>query len=77
VLILRETPLHAGHCKLLYDVSLLGAIVAPPVPAFYNRPTSLDDVINHSVGRALDLFDIDYRKIKRWRGPDVPARAAN
>ena len=68
VLMLRETPLHAGHCKLLWDVSNIGAIVAPPVPAFYNRPATLDEVITHSVGRVLDLFDIDYRKLQRWHG---------
>ena len=68
VLMVRETPLHAGHCKLLWDASNIGAIVAPPVPAFYNRPTTLDEVITHSVGRVLDLFEIDYRKLQRWNG---------
>lgn len=68
VLMPRETPLHAGHCKLLYEAAMLGAIIAPPVPALYNRPKSLDDVINHSVGRVLDLFDIDTGMLKRWKG---------
>ncbi len=68
VLMPRETPLHAGHCKLLYEAAMLGAVIAPPVPALYNRPETLDDVINHSVGRVLDLFDIDTSMLKRWRG---------
>lgn len=69
VLMVRETPLHSGHCKLLYEASLLGAILAPPTPAFYNRPSNLDDIINHSVGRILDLFDLDTNVVKRWEGP--------
>ncbi|MDD5176878.1 MAG: UbiX family flavin prenyltransferase [Sterolibacterium sp.] len=68
VLMVRETPLHTGHCKLLYEASMLGAILAPPMPAFYNRPTSLDDIINHSIGRMLDLFDIETTAVKRWEG---------
>ncbi len=68
VLMPRETPLHAGHCKLLYEAATLGAVIAPPVPAMYNRPRTLDDVINHTVGRVLDLFDIDTGMLKRWSG---------
>lgn len=68
VLMLRETPLHAGHCKLMLDAANMGVILAPPVPAFYNRPESLDDIINHSVGRVLDLFDIDAKVVHRWTG---------
>jgi 4-hydroxy-3-polyprenylbenzoate decarboxylase len=68
VLMPRETPLHTGHCKLLYEASQLGAIIAPPMPAFYTRPESLDDLVNHSVGRVLDLFGLDTGKLKRWRG---------
>jgi 4-hydroxy-3-polyprenylbenzoate decarboxylase len=64
----RETPLHSGHCKLLLEASNLGAIVAPPVPAFYTRPLSVDDIVTHNVGRVLDLFEIDYPHIHRWRG---------
>ena len=66
VLMLRETPLHAGHLKNALAVTEMGAIVAPPVPAFYTRPETVDDVINQSVARALDLFDIDTPDIKRW-----------
>lgn len=68
VLMPRETPLHTGHCKLLFEASQMGIFIAPPVPAFYNRPTTLDDIINHSVGRVLDLFDIDTSIVKRWSG---------
>ncbi|MFA7268270.1 MAG: UbiX family flavin prenyltransferase [Sterolibacterium sp.] len=69
VLMVRESPLHTGHCKLLWEASLLGAVIAPPMPAFYNRPETLDDIVSHSVGRVLDLFDIDTTAVKRWDGP--------
>ncbi len=69
VLMPRETPLHVGHCKLLYEASQMGIFISPPVPAFYNRPQTLDDIINHSVGRVLDLFDINIQIVKRWSGP--------
>ena len=68
VLMPREVPLHTGHCKLLYEASQLGAIIAPPMPAFYNKPQTIDDIINHSVSRVLDLFDIDTGKTPRWDG---------
>ena len=67
VLVARETPLHTIHLRNLVTVSELGAIVAPPMPAFYNKPKTLDDVIDHTVGRLLDLFGLDTGKIKRWR----------
>jgi 4-hydroxy-3-polyprenylbenzoate decarboxylase len=66
VLVTRETPLHTIHLRNLVTVSELGAIVAPPMPAFYNKPKTLDDVIDHTVGRLLDLFDLDTGKVKRW-----------
>ncbi len=69
VLVTRETPLHTGHCKLLYEASQLGAIIAPPVPALYNRPQTVDDIINHTVGRVIDLFGLDAGIVKRWGGP--------
>lgn len=69
VLMPRESPLHTGHCKLLYEASQLGAIIAPPMPAFYSLPQTLDDLVNHSVGRVLDLFDLDAGILKRWEGP--------
>jgi len=64
----RESPLHAGHCRLLYEASKLGAIIAPPMPAMYNSPKTIDDIINHTVGRVLDQFDIDLGITKRWKG---------
>lgn len=70
VLMPRESPLHVGHCKLLYEASQLGAVIAPPMPAFYSDPQSIDDLINHSVGRILDLFDMDAGIVKRWEGPN-------
>jgi len=66
VLVTRETPLHAIHLRNMTTLAEMGAIIAPPVPAFYNRPQSLDDVIDHTVGRVLDLFDLDTGKVKRW-----------
>ena len=66
VLVARETPLHAIHLRNMVTLAEMGAIIAPPVPAFYNKPESLDDVIDHAVGRVLDLFDIDTGKVKRW-----------
>ena len=68
VIMPRETPLHAGHCKLFHEASLLGAIIAPPIPAFYNRPQTIDDIVNASIGRVLDLFDMDPGLVKRWSG---------
>jgi 4-hydroxy-3-polyprenylbenzoate decarboxylase len=68
VLVPREMPLHEGHCRLMYQASRMGAIIAPPMPAFYNDPKTVDDVINHTVGRLLDLFGIDSGIVRRWRG---------
>lgn len=68
VLMVRETPLHLGHLRTLQTAAEAGAIIMPPVPAFYTRPTTLDDIVNHSVGRALDLFGIESHAFKRWEG---------
>lgn len=68
VLMVRETPLHRGHLRLMDQAAEAGAVIAPPVPAFYNRPNELSDIIDHSVGRALEAFDIDLAGIKRWQG---------
>ncbi len=68
VLMPRETPLHVGHCKLLLEAAQMGIHIAPPMPAFYAKPTSVDDIINYSVGRVLDLFDIDAGLVNRWQG---------
>ncbi len=68
VLMPREVPMHVGHCKLIYEAAQLGAIIAPPIPAFYNHPETIDDLVNHSVGRVLDLFDLDTGIVNRWEG---------
>ncbi|MBL8629362.1 MAG: UbiX family flavin prenyltransferase [Rhodospirillaceae bacterium] len=71
VLMVRETPLHVGHLRTLTSVSEMGAIVAPPVPGFYALPQSLDDMIDHTVGRVLDLFEIESGLVRRWGEPDA------
>lgn len=68
VLVPRETPLHTGHCELLYRASQNGAIMAPPMPAHYIKPQSVEELVDHHVGRVLDLFDIDPGLVKRWQG---------
>lgn len=73
VLMVRETPLHLGHLRTMTQLTEMGAIIAPPVPAFYTAPKSVDDVINQSVGRVLDHFDIDSPLVKRW-GEDLPPK---
>jgi flavin prenyltransferase len=70
----RETPLSIGHCKLLYEASLQGVIVCPPMPGFYMRPRTIEDLVDASVGRTLDLFDIDAGITKRWAG--IPGQEA-
>jgi len=64
----REAPLHLGHCKLLYEASQLGIIVFPPMPTFYGRPRTIDDMVDTTIGRVLDLFGIDAGLVKRWTG---------
>jgi 4-hydroxy-3-polyprenylbenzoate decarboxylase len=66
VLLVRETPLHMGHLRTMANVSEMGAVVMPPVPAFYHKPKRIDDIVNQTVGRALDLFGIDLGIVKRW-----------
>jgi len=68
VLAVRETPLHVGHLRTLTTLAEMGAVVAPIVPAFYNKPKSVDDIINHTVGRLLDLLGIETKLVKRWEG---------
>ncbi|MBT5442648.1 MAG: 3-octaprenyl-4-hydroxybenzoate carboxy-lyase, partial [Gammaproteobacteria bacterium] len=68
VVLPRETPLHTGHCRLLHEASQMGVTIAPPVPAFYNRPQTIDDIINHTAARVLDLFDLDTGTVNRWQG---------
>lgn len=66
VLMVRETPLHLGHLRTMTQVTEMGAIVMPPVPAFYAQPATVEDIVDHSVGRALDLFGVDCGIVKRW-----------
>ena len=70
VLMVRETPLHLGHLRTMVRLAEMGAIIAPPLPAFYARPASLEEMVDQSVGRALDLFGLSWTPVKRW-GRDV------
>ena len=74
VLMVRETPLHLAHLRNMVAVTEMGGIVCPPLPAFYLRPQTVDDVVNHSVARVLDLIDVDHQLAPRWQGlePDAP-----
>jgi len=67
VLLVRETPLHAGHLRTMLQLSEMGAVIAPPVPAFYAQPTSLEEMIDHTLGRVMDLFGIEIGTVRRWR----------
>ena len=68
VLVVRETPLHLGHLRAMVRLSEMGAVILPPVPAFYHAPQTVDDIVNHTVGKALDLFEIEHALFKRWTG---------
>jgi 4-hydroxy-3-polyprenylbenzoate decarboxylase len=70
VLMVRETPFHLGHLRAMTQVTEMGAIVMPPLPAFYAKPKTLDDMVEHSIGRALDLFGIENKLVRRW-GEDI------
>jgi 4-hydroxy-3-polyprenylbenzoate decarboxylase len=71
VLMVRETPLHLGHLRTMVRLAEMGAVIAPPLPAFYAKPKSLEEMVDQSVGRALDLFGLDWASVKRW-GEDLP-----
>lgn len=68
VLLIRETPLHLGHIRNMERLSEMGAIIMPPVPAFYHRPKTIQDIVDHTVGKALDIFDIEHNLFPRWSG---------
>ncbi|CCQ73528.1 UbiX family flavin prenyltransferase [Magnetospira sp. QH-2] len=68
VLMVRETPLHQGHLEMMARVAGLGATILPPIPAFYHRPQTIDDIVRQSVGKALDQFEIDHDLFERWIG---------
>jgi 4-hydroxy-3-polyprenylbenzoate decarboxylase len=70
ILLVRETPLHAGHLRLMLDVTNAGAIVLPPVPGFYQRPSTIEDIVDHTIGKTLDLIGLtDHGLYERWQGP--------
>ncbi|SDG72892.1 4-hydroxy-3-polyprenylbenzoate decarboxylase [Pseudomonas benzenivorans] len=67
VLMVRETPLHRNHLRSMSELAELGAVIAPPVPAFYAKPSSLEEMVDHTLGRVLDMFDIELGIVRRWR----------
>ena len=71
LLLVRETPLHLGHLRNMVSVTEMGAIVMPPVPIFYNRPQTIRDIVDQTIGRALDLFKIEHSLFQRWPGTGV------
>ena len=75
ILVPRETPMHAGHLRLLHEAALIGAIIAPPVPAFYNDPQSVQDIVDDTVGRLLDLLGVENELTRRWQGTRQGANA--
>ncbi|WP_296598478.1 UbiX family flavin prenyltransferase [Phenylobacterium sp.] len=72
VLMVRETPLHLGHLRTMVRLAEMGAVIAPPLPAFYAKPATVAEMVDQSVGRALDLFGLDWKPVKRW-GEDIQA----
>jgi 4-hydroxy-3-polyprenylbenzoate decarboxylase len=72
ILMVRETPLHAGHLKSMLAVTEMGAVVSPPVPAFYAKPESIGQMVDHTVGRLMDLFDVDIGTVSRWKSSQRP-----
>ena len=74
LLMVREAPLHKGHLEMMAKAADLGAIVLPPIPAFYHRPTSIEEIVDHSIGKAFDLFGIEHGLYRRWGGRRERAR---
>lgn len=68
VLLARETPLHLGHLRNMEKLTEMGAIIMPPVPAFYHRPKGIGDIIDHTIGKVLDMFGIEHNLFQRWAG---------
>jgi flavin prenyltransferase len=75
ILLVRESPLHTGHLRTLTHLSEIGAVIAPPVPAFYANPETVDDLVNHTVGRLLDMFGLESGLVKRWGEPGGSGKA--
>lgn len=76
VLVVRETPLHLSHLRLMTEVTAAGGIIVPPVPAFYHHPQTVDDIVDQTVGRVFDLFGLDAGAVRRWEGSQQAARHA-
>jgi 4-hydroxy-3-polyprenylbenzoate decarboxylase len=72
ILVVRETPFHKGHLRLMLTAAELGAHILPPVPSFYHQPKSIDDIIHHTVGKIFDFFEVSHDLFRRWEGPNVP-----
>lgn len=77
VVLVRETPLHLGHLKLLVALAELGGVILPPVPAFYHQPKTIDDIVNQTVGKALDHFGVEHQLFRRWEGSQTRGMALN
>jgi 4-hydroxy-3-polyprenylbenzoate decarboxylase len=74
VLVTRETPLHIGHLRLMIQAAETGAVILPPMPSFYHQPETIDDIVNQTVGKVLDQFDIEHDLFRRWEGSTIRAR---
>ncbi|MBU2603853.1 MAG: UbiX family flavin prenyltransferase [Actinobacteria bacterium] len=74
VLVTRETPLHIGHLRLMTQVAEAGGIILPPMPSFYHQPETIDDIVNQTVGKVLDQFEIEHDLFRRWEGTTVRMR---
>lgn len=76
ILMIRESPLHLGHLRTMTSLAEMGAILAPPMPGFYNRPATVEDIVDSTVDRVLDLIGLPSQDAKRWNGPKNPAQTA-
>ena len=70
ILLVRETPLHLGHLRNMEKVTEMGAVVLPPIPAFYYKPRTIQELVDHAIGKVLDIFDIEHNLFPRWSGTD-------